>query len=439
MRGRFDIISAAPEYWLETVNGQPQWHGDHPPDIPLAGLSSLDALHQLLEFIQKSSIDYSGCRSAELPFCGGLIGYCSYDLAREYITLAEHAIRDIDIPEMQFGFYGWACIQDHALQKSWLTIHPGCRHELRESINSIILHKNHFQGKTTIQSESDTGFNTDKNNYLEKFSKIQEYIKNGDCYQINFSQRFSIKTKSKPLEIYNNIRKLMPSPFCTLLPFLGRNEYDAIISFSPERFVKIDKNRQVITQPIKGTSKRHVDKKTDEISKEFLINDKKNQAENLMIVDLLRNDIGRICETGSIKVKNLFELQTFSNVHHLVSTIEGKLKEGINGADILKACFPGGSITGAPKIRAMQIIEELEKCRRSIYCGSIAMFSACGLMDSNITIRTVLLHNKTAYCWGGGGIVADSNADDEYAESIEKVRIILEALENNESGIKKPG
>jgi para-aminobenzoate synthetase component 1 len=150
-----------------------------------------------------------------------------------------------------------------------------------------------------------------------------------------------------------------------------------------------------------------------------------------MIVDLLRNDFGKVCEIGSVSVKKLFELQTFSNVHHLVSTIEGKLKQKYNGADLLQACFPGGSITGAPKVRAMQIIDELEPSRRSVYCGSIVMYSAHGAMDSNIMIRTLLLANGELFCWGGGGIVADSNCESEYQESLTKIQTLLNALQEN--------
>jgi para-aminobenzoate synthetase component 1 len=220
----------------------------------------------------------------------------------------------------------------------------------------------------------------------------------------------------------------MPSPFSGLLPILGCDA--SIISLSPERFISIDVNNTVTSQPIKGTAKRCDNPHDDKVASESLSNSDKCQSENLMIVDLIRNDLGKCCNIGSVTVEKLFELQSFSNVHHLVSTIKGTLRSGLNGADVLQACFPGGSITGAPKIRAMEIINEVENSRRDIYCGSLVVFSAHGTMDSNILIRTVLLQNGKAYCWAGGGIIADSECQSEYEESLTKVQVLLDAIQN---------
>jgi para-aminobenzoate synthetase component 1 len=436
-RGRFDIMSAAPLYWLESRNGCIDWQGSA-PDLPPAH-SSFAALRQLVSFIESQPADYANCEAQDLPFCGGLIGYCSYDLVRESIDLPVIAEADIAIPDMQFGFYAWCFVQDHHRQRSWLVIHPACTEALR--LQLFVL-RDHMSANPIVaicaleisSSDiphgdtqcSDAQCNQDSEHYQQQFFRIQNYIRAGDCYQINYAQRFSLPTKQSAHDVYWRLRHKMPSPFCVLLPVLGTEDH--ILSFSPERFVQLDSHRNVTTQPIKGTAPRHADAEVDRRISDQLLGDKKNRAENIMIVDLLRNDLGRVCETGSINVEALCELQSFANVHHLVSTIQGRLMAELNAVDLLEACFPGGSITGVPKIRAMQIIEELEPQRRSIYCGNIAYFSAHGHMDSNIAIRTVLLHDNTLYCWGGGGIVADSEVDSEYCESLTKIQTLLDAM-----------
>jgi para-aminobenzoate synthetase component 1 len=434
-RGRFDILTGAPEYWLTSRNGATSMCGENPPAIDVAD-SSLANLHALIALMENSPVDYSACIAESLPFCGGLLGFCSYDLAREYIPLINQCANDIDIPDMQFGFYGWACIQDHHKQRSWLVIHPACNSELSEKLQGLLpaaattqTHKNIEQ--SDFHSIGNFSSNISETHYKEKFSRIQNYIQAGDCYQINMAQRFQSDCRESAESIYWHLRGVMPSPFCTFLPILGSQ--DAIICLSPERFLQMSPDHVVTTQPIKGTTKRLSDKDDDRKCADALQHDEKNRAENLMIVDLLRNDLGKVCETGSVCAEKLFELQSFANVHHLVSTITGKLKQNLNGADLLHACFPGGSITGAPKIRAMQIIEEMEPTRRSIYCGTIAYFSAHGAMDSNITIRTLLLHNETIYCWGGGGIVADSDANSEYQETLMKIQTLLTALSGQDA------
>jgi para-aminobenzoate synthetase component 1 len=428
-RERFDILTAAPEFWLQTHDGNISWQGKQPPELPLNGLKSFSALHQLLEHIKNIKVNYDQCIAEDLPFCGGLIGYCSYDLNRNDTKLTGNSINDIDIPDMQFGFYGWACIQDHATKKCWLVIHPACDKDLAKRLPEI-LHKPQCIRENIIKKTASDQLSNDMTaeEYTERFEKIIGYIKSGDCYQVNLSQRFKSKSRKKPLELYEELREVMPSPFSAFFPILGSKNSDTILSFSPERFISINRNKKIISQPIKGTSERFSDAPSDHKSAKMLIDSEKCKSENLMIVDLLRNDLGRVCEIGSIKVSKLFELQSFSSVHHLVSTIQGTLKEGLNGADVLEACFPGGSITGAPKIRAMQIIDEIETTRRSIYCGSLVAFSAHGTMDSNIMIRTVLLKNGEIYCWAGGGIVSDSDCRSEYEESFNKVRLILDRI-----------
>ena len=256
---------------------------------------------------------------------------------------------------------------------------------------------------------------------------IKKYISDGDCYQVNYSQNFSAKYDGDPWDIYKDIRKLNPAPYSSFFSF--DNKY--IISSSPERFISIN-NNCVQTKPIKGTLKRLPDPKEDFSQIDILKNDEKNLAENLMIVDLLRNDLSKCCMLGTVKVSKLFEIESYASVHHMVSTIEGKLEKNNTSIDILEACFPGGSITGAPKKRSMEIIDELENRNRGVYCGSIGYFDENNNMDTNICIRTIMLTKNTINFAAGGGIVHDSNPEDEYYESLEKVSIFIKYFSNGD-------
>jgi para-aminobenzoate synthetase component 1 len=438
-RERYDILTAAPEYTVTSHHQQITIEGEGTlADNArlLCNQGSLETVSALLSPLLQEPLNYSDCIAQAIPFCGGLLGYCSYDLAREYNPLPTLAKQDIDIPEMQFSFFGWACIQDHARQKSWLVIHPHCNRVLRDQLKNLLLtstsiHDNQPCDTSVTASACNLLYETSREYYFQQLDKVHGYIQAGDCYQINLSQRVHMETETSSEAIYQTLRRVMPSPFCAFMTIHGTDSH--IISLSPERFLHLDDEGTVITQPIKGTIRRGNTPLEDEQLALTLMQDGKNRAENIMIVDLLRNDLGKVCETGSIHVDALCELRSFSNVHHLVSTISGKLKPSLNGADLLQACFPGGSITGAPKIRAMQIIEETEHSRRSIYCGSIAYFSTHGVMDSSILIRTLLHQHRTQrpsllYCWGGGGIVADSDNETEYQESFTKINSLLKAL-----------
>ena len=220
-----------------------------------------------------------------------------------------------------------------------------------------------------------------------------------------------------------HLRKALPSPFSAFLSWDDK----ALLSLSPERFIKAS-GQQVEAKPIKGTITRGISVKEDQEQAIALMNSSKDRAENLMIVDLLRNDLGKSCEPGSIRVPKLFNLESFANVHHLVSTVTGRIRADVSALDLLKGCFPGGSITGAPKKRAMEIIAELEDVPRTVYCGSIGYISANGRMDTNIAIRTLLAENNKLHCWGGGAIVSDSQADSEYLESLAKVSLLMDTL-----------
>jgi para-aminobenzoate synthetase component 1 len=260
--------------------------------------------------------------------------------------------------------------------------------------------------------------------YQACFERIQSYILEGDCYQVNFAQRFQAEMAGDPWTAYQQLRKINPAPYSAYLEF----PQGSILCSSPERFLRLRQQR-VQTCPIKGTAPRRKDPAADRCMAEQLAASPKDRAENLMIVDLLRNDLGKVCETGSVEVTGLFNIESFARVHHMVSTIQGKLAPGEDAISLLRACFPGGSITGAPKLRAMEIIEELEGRRRGVYCGAIGYIGFDGAMDTNIAIRTLTMTENRLRFWAGGGIVYDSKSDAEYQESFDKAAAIFEMLE----------
>jgi para-aminobenzoate synthetase component I len=269
--------------------------------------------------------------------------------------------------------------------------------------------------------------NIKANKYANLFASVQDYIKAGDCYQINLAQRFSSSYQGDSLLAYLHLRQQLPSPFSAFMQW----DAGSVLSFSPERFLQV-RGDMIETKPIKGTIARGKTPEEDLRNAQWLESSQKNRAENVMIVDLLRNDLSK--HATQVEVPNLCELQSFANVHHLVSTVTGKLKPESSPIDLLRDAFPGGSITGAPKIRAMEIIEELEPHQRSIYCGSIGYISVDGQMDTNIAIRTLVCDKDNIHCWGGGGIVADSICDKEYEETLAKVNVILQNLQEHFSG-----
>jgi para-aminobenzoate synthetase component 1 len=265
--------------------------------------------------------------------------------------------------------------------------------------------------------------NMSRNAYANAFSRIKHYLKEGDCYQINLTQRFASPCQGDPWTAYQALRQINAAPFSAYL-----NLPDAqVLSSSPERFLKVT-DSQVETKPIKGTRPRKAGSAQDALQMRALASSEKDRAENVMIVDLLRNDIGRCCRKGSVSVPALFAIETYATVHHLVSTVTGELAAGKHALDLLRSCFPGGSITGAPKIRAMEIIEELEPHRRGIYCGSIGYIGFDGNMDTNIAIRTLVHNQGHIRFWVGGGIVNDSVESEEYQECFDKAAALLQLL-----------
>lgn len=369
--------------------------------------------------------------SEDIPFCGGIIGYLSYDTGRRLEHLADDSeFQTGGLTSSHLAYHPWCVLQDHLLRRCLFIALPHVPRTDREQVLNI-LRDPLITGPEEEAFELLTPFtaNISEEDYRDTLHRIQHYILEGDCYQVNFAQRFTSRYRGNPWAAYAHLRTEAAASFSAYMD-LGDS---ALLSMSPEQFVRL-RGSHVQTRPIKGTRARGSNPATDDLLAQELRNSAKDRAENLMIVDLLRNDLGKCCEPGSIRVDQLFESVQLPNVHHLVSTISGELSAGKNAFDLLADCFPGGSITGAPKHRAMQIIDELEAYARGAYCGSVVYVSACGSMDSNIAIRSVQCTQGEITCWGGGGIVADSEWQMEYQETHDKVGNLLRALQQRFPG-----
>lgn len=356
-----------------------------------------------------------------LPFAGGWIGYLGYELYSEIEPKVAPREPDL-IPKAVMAFYDTFYLYDHRRQQAYLCSLPSAGDPFR-----LLRGDSRAAGRASrpakVRGRILSSPDHPHREYLVSAKRILDLIAAGDCYQVNLSQRFSEAFEGDAYDLYERLRTASPSPYAAYL-----NLGDAqILSSSPESFLSVD-GRHVVTRPIKGTRPRGDTDIEDAALKEELAMSEKDRAELLMITDLERNDLGRVCEPGSVRVTDLGRVETYPQVHHLVSTITGDLAEGRDVVDLLRAAFPGGSITGAPKIRAMQIIRELEPCARNVYCGAVGYVSLNGKAQFNVAIRTMILKNKTAYFWGGGGIVADSNSEKEYEEALTKVKGIFEAL-----------
>ncbi len=412
--GRYDIMSAEPSALLQTI-------GDITRITSSSGsvieTSNDDPYRLLQQQLDKHSGPKSDALLAHLPFSGGVCGYWGYELGAPSSTARD------DIPDMQVGVYHWSIVFDHLEAKAWLAFSESCAQHLRQKIRVCL---------DLVGSSLDSGSfsvepflpKSDISHYQKSIEKIQDYIFAGDCYQVNYAQKFTATYHGDLLRAFCHLREQLPSPYSAYIP-LGEG---AILSFSPERFMHVD-DGIVSTKPIKGTAARRANPVADTLAAKRLLASEKDRAENLMIVDLLRNDLGRVCRYGSVSVPALFELNSYANVHHLVSTVTAELKPNANCTDLFRASFPGGSITGAPKVRAMEIITELESEPRSAYCGSIGYIGFNGGMDTSIAIRTMVATADKLHCWGGGGIVADSEALLEYQESLDKIGVLMQALE----------
>ena len=420
--GRYDILSAEP---VATIVSQ---SGSTTLTQASSKYTSSASPFEILRTTLKTYKPKKKKPENKLPFNGGVLGYFSYDLARTIENIPSTTHDAENLPEMAVGIYTWAIIVDHKLKKTYFTGDISKKSPLftLEKLISICNKKESSpQSCEKFHVTSKVSSNLCYSKYCDAFNKIKKYIVAGDCYQINLTQRFSATAIGNPWIAYRQLRALNPTPFSAYI----NTPFGQILSSSPERFLQVS-NGKVETKPIKGTRPRSDNKTEDHKQKKELQKSPKDHAENVMIVDLLRNDLGRACKTGSVKVPSLFNIESYSTVHHLVSTVTGTLSPNKDAINLLEACFPGGSITGAPKIRAMEIIESLEPHRRGIYCGSIGYIDFNGNMDTNIAIRTLIYNQETIRYWVGGGIVYDSNIDDEYQEALDKGKALLELLNN---------
>ena len=412
--GSVDVVAADPGMRLITRNGQTRLvnrTGEH--------VSQEDPFTLVREALGPRADGFSG-----VPFPGGAIGYFGYDLGRLIERLPSLARDEDGLPEMCIGLYDWAVVVDHDRGCAWLAAQgrdKTTRQIWDALIDRLMATPSESPEESPLAANGPLSQGLDREAYGEAFRRIQRYIREGDCYQVNFALRFDAEVRGDPWTGYRALRRINPTPFGG---FMDYGDF-AVLSFSPERFLRLRGN-DVETCPIKGTRPRGATPQEDEALRDALVASDKDKAENLMIVDLLRNDLGRVCVPGSIEVDRLFEVESFPTVHHLVSRIRGRLRAGESAPSLLRACFPGGSITGAPKIRAMEIIESLEPQRRGVYCGAIGYIGFDGAMDTNIAIRTLVVQSDRAWFWAGGGIVADSDEEAEYVECLSKAGFLLD-------------
>lgn len=381
---------------------------------------------------------YNGANIPEMPrFNGGAVGFFGYDLIRYYENLPDTPRDDLDLPECHFMFNDEVIVFDHLKQKIQIVVNIHIDSNIERSYNSAIerikdIYREITSTRWKIENETKqinkTGFsftsNVTEEKYCENVKKAKEYIKNGDIFQVVLSQRFCVKTSQKPLNVYRVLRTINPSPYMYYLKF---DDY-SIVGSSPEMLVRVE-DGIVETCPIAGTRKRGETTDEDKRLENELINDSKEVAEHTMLVDLARNDIGKVSKYGSVEVLDIKHIEKYSHVMHMVTNIRGKLRENVTSFDALMSVLPAGTLSGAPKVRAMEIIDELESVKRGIYGGAIGYLSFNGNLDSCITIRTLIFRDGNAYVQAGAGIVSDSVPINEYKETLSKANALLMALE----------
>jgi para-aminobenzoate synthetase component 1 len=431
--GRYSFVGSQP-FLIFRSNGtslQLDW-GDR---IEQRSGNPFDALREILNRFQSQPL------SADLPFIGG-VGYFGYPLRCFIEELPSTTHDDLKLPDCYFAFYDTIVAFDHLSNAAYLCrsdagVGYANRHQQQvERLRSILQSETHCsQHRCEVLRFNFSDFtkypirsNFSKTDYLSTVQRAKAYIASGDIYQVNLSQRLSTSTDLPPAELYVRLRQLSPVPYGA---YLHCGDFH-VLSASPERFLHFSpSSRTVETRPIKGTRPRGLTPELDRKLATELLHSEKDLAELLMIVDLERNDLGRVCEIASIHVPERVALESYSNIHHLVATVRGTLRSDADRIDLLKSCFPGGSITGAPKIRAMELIDELEPTNRGVYTGAIGYFGFDGTMDLNIAIRTCILKEGRAYFHVGGGIVADSEPEAEYQETLDKASSWIAVLEGD--------
>ncbi len=459
--GRFSFLTADPVAVITGKNGRTTLHDPAAGDGRVVAEDPLHLTRTLLAPHRRDPVP------GLPPFQGGAAGYVGYEYGAWLERLPSPRFDDLDIPDVTLGIYDWVLAWDHEAGRAWLIATgiperdpPARAIRARSRLEAIrtrldgpplpaaAMHRpasaaaapgerapgerapserapsHPVPGHPALRSS----FARDE--YLAAVARVRDYIHAGDIFQANLSQRLEASYAGDPWSLYRALRVTNPAPFAAYLEAPGL----AIASASPERFIRADVDGRVETRPIKGTSPRGIGPEHDAHLARALTESEKDRAENLMIVDLLRNDLSRVCRPGTVRAPELFALEHYSTVHHLVSTVVGTLADGVDAFDLLRAAFPGGSITGAPKVRAMEIIAELEPSRRGVYCGAIGYASVTGAADSSVVIRTYLVRHGRAYFSVGGGIVADSEPESEYQETLDKARALIAALGMTDAG-----
>ncbi len=436
--GRFSFMGKSPFLVMQSRGSEIALVQGNEPEVQQG--NPFDVLGRLLEKYRLAN-GPAHC-PAPVPFLGGAVGYLGYDLCHFIERLPSTARDDLNLPQSYFAFYDAVLAFDHLEERVYLVstgfpeLEEGRRlrrarmrlEEMKDWIYSrhsgiaspslpVILRSDRENKEILLES------NFTPEGYIEAVRRVRKYIASGDVFQVNLSQRFEADLGVPPWELYRRLREVNPAPFASYLNLEGVT----IVGASPERFLKV-RQGLVETRPVKGTRPRGQSPEEDAALAQELLHSAKDRAENVMIVDLERNDLGRVCRYGTVKVNELAILETFPTVFHLTSTIIGHLSENKSNIDLLKATFPGGSITGAPKVRAMELIDEMEPTKRSVYTGSIGYLGFNGDLDINIVIRTFLVKEGRAYFQVGGGIVYDSDPEAEYQETMAKAKALIQAL-----------
>lgn len=428
--GRWSFLGGHPRFLLRTKHGVTEWisKGEQ-REIQAEPFTAIQQVWSCFKPAELPEV------AKELPFIGGFVGYFGYEMVQHIESVPVH---ESDVPDAWWMFVDRVLIWDRLKRKAfvidWMFDDDPAEVEEREKELEAWIKRLKAWSETPVPSVgSDADGEWDESlfrasesyaTYVQKLGKIREHILRGDIYQACFTYPIQTSVQVDPFDLYRVLRKINPAPFSAFVRFGNL----AVVSSSPERFLKLDLNGRVESRPIKGTRPRSMDPAKDEQQKQDLKESVKDRAENVMIVDLVRNDLGRVSQTGTVHVPALFQVESYATVHQLVSIIEGRLREGTSSTDVIRAAFPGGSMTGAPKIRAMEILHGLESGARGIYSGGLGYLDVRGAFDLSMVIRTIVCQNGLATFHVGGGIVADSEPEREYQETLDKALALKRAI-----------
>ena len=447
--GRYTFLGVRPFLRLESRGSEIKIERSHIKKVERRTGNVFDVIKELLQQHRPAAME------GLPPFTAGAVGYCAYDIVRRLENIGERAADDLDVPDCVLMFFDRVLAFDHLRHQIHIVASADVTREAprvayERAVKDIArIEKKLAAGwkpahwrKPAMQSKLATSklklkprARTAKPKFLESVRRAKEYIAAGDIFQVVLSQRWDFEPGVAPLDLYRALRTVNPSPYMYYLRFGGGknsggkdSEAMHVLGSSPEMLVRVG-GRKLEYRPIAGTHPRGRDEAEDTALEKKMLADEKERAEHVMLVDLGRNDLGRVSEYGSVKVRDLMYVERYSHVMHLVSALEGRLRPELNAMDAFAACFPAGTLSGAPKVRAMQIIEELEPTRRGVYGGSVLYADFAGNLDSCIAIRTLLMKGKKAYLQAGAGIVADSDPQREFEETENKARAVLRAVE----------